>query len=137
MVQEPCGSLSEEAGKPARCILAAVQDLFFKTKISAAAAHAGVSVDFIHQEAQLRQKADISPVLLLLDLNDKSLDPIGLIRRLKENPAGNQVMILGYLSHVQQELRLEAERAGCDRVLPRSVFSKNLDEILRQRSCHL
>ena len=137
MVQEPCGILSEATGNPARCILAAVQDLFFKTKISAAAAHAGVAVDFIHQEAQLRQKADTSPVLLLLDLNGASLDPIGLIRRLKENPAGNQVMILGYLSHVQQELRLEAERAGCDRVLPRSVFSKNLDEILRQRSCHL
>ena len=137
MVQESCEGLSEETGKPARCIAAAVQDLFFKTKISAAAAHAGVSVDFIQQEVQIRQKADLSPVLLILDLNNTSLEPIGLIRRLKENPAGNEVMILGYLSHVQQGLRLEAERAGCDRVLPRSVFSKNLDEILRQHSCHL
>ncbi|MBI4465702.1 MAG: response regulator [Acidobacteria bacterium] len=136
MTQQSCGRTSE-AAKPVRRVLAAVQDLFFRTKISAAANHVGVPVEFVPDEASLRQKADIAPILLILDLNHTTLDPIRLIRHLKEKPAGNEVLILGYLSHVQQQLRLEAEKAGCDVVLPRSVFSKNLDEILRQRSCHL
>jgi hypothetical protein len=38
---------------------------------------------------------------------------------------------LGYLSHVQSELKKKAEETGCDVVMPRSAFSKNLPRILK------
>ena len=59
------------------------------------------------------------------------------IARLKANPATASTPVLAYLSHTQVDLKRAAEQAGCDLVLPRSVFSQNIHEILRRQSCHL
>jgi len=40
--------------------------------------------------------------------------------------------IIGFLSHVQGDLKLRAQEAGCDMVLPRSAFSQNLPQLLRR-----
>jgi hypothetical protein len=40
--------------------------------------------------------------------------------------------IIGFLSHVQGDLKLKAHEAGCDMVLPRSAFSQNLPQLLRR-----
>jgi hypothetical protein len=42
------------------------------------------------------------------------------------------ISLLGYLSHVQGELKLKAQEAGCDTVLPRSAFSQSLPQILKR-----
>jgi len=39
---------------------------------------------------------------------------------------------LGFLSHIQGELKMKAQEAGCDMVVPRSAFSQNLPQILRR-----
>jgi CheY-like chemotaxis protein len=118
-------------------ILAAVNDLFFIGKINAAAQRVGVAIEFVRSEAELLQKTDSSPAMLLLDLNDARLDPISLVSRLKADPLRKDVRVIGFLSHVQTDLKRAADQAGCDLVLPRSVFSQQLDDLLRQRSCHL
>ena len=120
-----------------RRFLAAVQDIFFATKISAAAKRVGVSVEFIRDEAKLIAAAVSSSSVVLIDLNDSSIHPIELVQKLKANQAEQPVQIIAFLSHVQQDLMREAQKAGCDLVLPRSVFSQQLDDLLRQRSCHL
>ena len=117
--------------------LAAVQDLLFVAKITAAARRVGVSVEFVQEEDRLLEEAKSLPSVVILDLNHPSLHPIPLIQKLKENAAEGAVQVIGFLSHVQQDLNREAHQAGCDLVLPRSVFSQNLDELLRQRFCHL
>ncbi len=118
-------------------ILAAVQDLFFAAKITAAAQRVGVPVEFVPDEQKLLKETESGWSVVLLDLNNSGFDPIDLIGKLKANSAGGKVQILAYVSHVQQELKRRAEAAGCDLVLPRSVFSQQLDELLRQRACHL
>ncbi len=118
-------------------ILAAVNDLFFVGKITAAAQRVGVPVEFIRGEPELLQKTDASPAMLLLDLNDARLNPVSLVARLKADPLRRAVRVIGFLSHVQEDLKRAADQAGCDLVLPRSVFSQQLDDLLRQRSCHL
>jgi hypothetical protein len=40
--------------------------------------------------------------------------------------------VIGYLSHVQGELKQKAHEAGCDMVLARSAFSQNLPNLLRR-----
>ncbi|MGH9786472.1 MAG: response regulator, partial [Terriglobia bacterium] len=97
----------------------------------------GVPVEFVRGESEVLQKTADSPVVLLLDLNDARLHPIDLIAKLKRDPLRKAVRVIGYLSHVQEELKREADQAGCDLVLPKSVFSQQLDDLLRQRSCHL
>ena len=130
----PENQASEKA--PVR-ILAAVNDLFFVGKITAAAQRVGVPVEFVRSEPDLLQKTESLPVMLLLDLNDARLNPVGLVAKLKADPLRKDVRVIGFLSHVQVDLKRAADQAGCDLVLPRSVFSQQLDDLLRQRSCHL
>jgi DNA-binding NarL/FixJ family response regulator len=126
--------------KRERRFLAAVQDIFFAAKITAAAKRVGVNVDFIREEEKLLQAAASSPSVVIIDLNNFGLNWAELVRKLKAaSPDGGvqDVQIIAYLSHVQRDLMREAQKAGCDLVLPRSVFSQQLDDLLRQRSCHL
>jgi hypothetical protein len=49
---------------------------------------------------------------------------------LKADEDTKSINLLGYLSHVQGELKLKAQEAGCNMVLPRSAFSQSLMQIL-------
>ncbi|MBI4478446.1 MAG: response regulator transcription factor [Acidobacteria bacterium] len=118
-------------------VLAAVTDLFFVSKISAAARQAGCPIEYFRDSEKLKQAAAGQPCLVIVDLNATGLDPVALIAHLKATAETRQTQVIAYLSHVQHELKREAEKAGADLVLPRSVLSQNLLEILRQRSCHL
>jgi hypothetical protein len=42
--------------------------------------------------------------------------------------------VIGFLSHVQGELKQKAHETGCDMVLARSAFSQNLPQILKRHS---
>ena len=127
-------------------ILAVVQDLFFAAKITAAAKRAGVEVSYVLDDKELLGAGPL-PQMIIVDLNNanlnnanlkkQGLNPVELIGKLKADPATREVRVIGFLSHVQGDLKREAELAGCDLVLPRSVFSQNLEDLLRGRSCHL
>jgi PleD family two-component response regulator len=122
-------------------VIAAVADLMFTAKISSAAKLAGCAVKFLQQEerllAALREvPAECTP-LVIVDLNHLTLKPIEFIARLRTTPETSGVSVLAYLSHTQVDLKRAAEQAGCSLVLPRSIFSQNINEILRRQSCHL
>ena len=40
--------------------------------------------------------------------------------------------IVGFLSHLQGDLKAKAVEAGCDVVMPRAAFSQNLPNLLRR-----
>jgi hypothetical protein len=40
------------------------------------------------------------------------------------------VATLGFLSHVQKDLAVAAKEAGCDRVMARSAFTKDLPKVI-------
>jgi len=44
------------------------------------------------------------------------------------------ISLIGYLSHIQVELKQQAQEAGCDMVLARSAFSQNLPLIFKRHS---
>jgi CheY-like chemotaxis protein len=131
------------AAKLAPRFFAAVQDIFFGAKITAAAGRVGVSVKFIRDPGKLWDAlhsphvAPAPPSVLMIDLNDSSIRPVELIAKLKSSPSAAAVQIIAFVSHVHGDLIREAQKAGADLVLPRSVFSQQLDDLLRQRSCHL
>jgi hypothetical protein len=39
---------------------------------------------------------------------------------------------VGFVSHVQGDLKVKAQEAGCDVVMPRSAFSQTLPSLLRR-----
>jgi CheY-like chemotaxis protein len=113
-----------------KIILAVVSDLFFSAKINEAAKRAGVMLEYVTTSDKLVERAGANPDLIIFDLNFDAVHPVELIAKLKADPVLKQIKLLGYLSHVQAELKLRALEAGCDEVLPRSAFSMNLPQIL-------
>ena len=116
-------------------ILAVVEDLLFTVKISDAAKRAGLDVEFVKSERDVIEKAaHDKPLLIILDLNFNSVQPLNLISRLKNNGDMKQISVIGYLSHVQGELKQQAQEAGANIVMARSAFSQNLQQILKRHS---
>jgi CheY-like chemotaxis protein len=123
-------------------ILAVLQDLLFTVKIHEAAKRAGLPVEFVKSERDALDKAAAEqPVLIILDLNftgldlnSAGLDILKLIRALKSGEATKKIGLIGYLSHIQGELKRQAQEAGCDMVLARSAFSQNLQQILKRHA---
>jgi CheY-like chemotaxis protein len=115
-----------------KTILAVLEDLFFTVKIHEAAKRAGLPVEFLKSEIDALLRAKTQPALIIIDLNFQGIDALKLVGELKADAATKGISLLGYLSHVQGELKLKAQEAGCDMVMPRSAFSQSLPQILRR-----
>src|ERR1700722_3231338 len=116
-------------------ILAVVEDLLFTVKISDAAKRAGLEVEFVKSEHDVIEKAtNEKPLLIILDLNFTAVQPLNLISRMKSDGEMKQISVIGYLSHVQGELKQQAQEAGANIVMARSAFSQNLQQILKRHS---
>lgn len=112
-------------------ILAAVDDMFFASKIRATADQIGLEVRFAKSAEDALEKARReSPALIIADLHSTKCEPFELARGIKADESLQSIHLLGFFSHVQTELQGKAEQSGFDRVMPRSIFSKNLPEIL-------
>jgi CheY-like chemotaxis protein len=107
-------------------ILAVVSDLMFTVKIQDAAKRAGAQATFVASHQRALEKLKDQPAMVILDLNFDLAEPVSLIAPIKA--AG--IPTLGYLSHVQTELKRKADEAGCDAVVPRSTFSQKLPELI-------
>src|SRR5947208_12598505 len=115
-------------------IFAFVDDLFFQAKIQETARKLNVKVEFVKAELDLteriKQNGEEKPSLIIFDLNNASVKPLSLIPKLKNKL--KKTSVIGFLSHVQGDLKQKAHEAGCDMVLPRSAFSQNLPQLLRR-----
>ena len=112
-------------------IIAVVDDMFFAAKIRAVAEAVGSEISFPRSSEALVQKArEAKPKLIIVDLHNQKLESEALARTLKADPELQDVPLLGFFSHVQTELQRNAIAAGFDRVVPRSVFARDLPEIL-------
>ncbi len=107
-------------------ILAVVSDLMFTVKIQDAAKRAGAQTTFVASHLRALEKLKDKPTLVILDLNFDLAKPIDLLAPIKA--AG--IPTLGYLSHVQTELKRKAEEAGCNSIVARSTFSQKLPELI-------
>jgi PleD family two-component response regulator len=116
-------------------VLAVVSDLFFSVKLTDAAKRNGLSLEFIKEHRQVLDKAaESKPSLIVLDLNFEDAEPLKLIELLKAKTETKGISLIGYLSHVQGELKVQAQDAGCDMVMARSAFSQNLPQIFKRHA---
>ena len=116
-------------------IFAFIEDLFFMAKIQETARKLNVKVEFVKTDKdmteKLHQNGEEKPSLIIFDLNNNSVKPLTLIPKLKSK-LKKGTSIIGFLSHVQGDLKQKAHEVGCDMVLPRSAFSQNLPQLLRR-----
>jgi CheY-like chemotaxis protein len=118
-----------------RRVLAGVEDLLFRSKISETASSLGIEAAFPRNPRRLLEAVHESPPdLLILDLNSARFEPLALLRTIKSDEGTGDVSTVGFLSHVQKDLAIAAREAGCDRVIARSAFTKDLPRILAGRT---
>ena len=115
-------------------VLAVVSDLFFSVKLNEAAKRNGLAIEFVKEGSELLEKAKSRPSVIVFDLNFESIEPLKLIAELKASPETKGVSLIGYLSHIQGELKQQAQEAGCDMVMARSALSQNLMQIFKRHS---
>jgi CheY-like chemotaxis protein len=113
-------------------VVAVLDDLMFTVKINESAKRAGRPVVFVKSEKDALDQAAQFPALMIVDLNCGAVDPLQLIRNLKTDEELRKIRVIGYVSHVQGDLKQAAQQAGCDMVLARSAFSQNLEQLLRK-----
>ena len=111
-------------------ILAVMADLLFSVKIIDVAKKLGLKVEFVKDEATALGKFRLRPEVVIFDLNYAAANPIGLIWRIKGDPETKLIDTVGFVSHVQIDLKREAQEAGCDVVVARSAFARKLPDIL-------
>ena len=113
-------------------VIAVVSDLLFRAKIEQAAASGGTEVRVAPDASSALRAVEEAPgSRVLIDLN-VSVDPIALIRALRQ--ADPTATLIGYGSHVEAALHARAREAGCASVLARSAFVQRLPALLADPS---
>jgi hypothetical protein len=109
-------------------VVAVVTDVFFQSRVSAAARAAGRQLRFVTSTPAA--DADLTCTLGLVDL-DARLDVEQSIRALKAGGAGQ---IVAFGPHLDTESRKRARSAGADRVLAKSKFVTELPRMMNDGS---
>jgi CheY-like chemotaxis protein len=125
--------LIQRVDAPTR-IFAFVDDLFFVAKIQEVSRKLNVKVEFVKTDKEITEKtegAEDKPSLIIVDLNSNGIKPLPVITKMRSKYK-KATSIVGFVSHVQGDLKVKAVEAGCDVVMPRSAFSQNLVSILRR-----
>lgn len=103
----------------------------FKSKISETADTLGARTTFPRSSQKLLDAArDNRPDLIVLDLSSERFAPLELLRELSEDEELSGIPTVGFLPHVEKDLAIAAREAGCDKVMARSAFTKELPKIV-------
>jgi hypothetical protein len=115
-----------------------IDDLFFQAKIQETSKKLGIKVEFVKGATDKEILSRFTdppeserPRLLVFDLNNANAKPLTLIPKIKTK-LKRSISIIGFLSHLQGDLKMKATEAGCDTVMPRSAFSQSLPNLLRR-----
>ena len=117
-------------------IVCFIEDLFVVAKMQEAARKLGVKVQFAKAEKEVLSALTDAPdggrpALIVFDLNNVGAKPLVTIPKLKAK-LKRGTSIIGFLQHIQGDLKMKAIEAGCDTVMPRSAFSQSVPNLLRR-----
>ena len=113
-----------------RTIWAIVDDMFFASKIRGTAEALSIGISFPRTMEAISEKLrNEKPDLVIIDLHNQRVDPLNVVKELKAHQQA--ITVMGFFSHVETELQRNALAAGFDTVIPRSVFARDLAEILK------
>jgi CheY-like chemotaxis protein len=118
---------------PNKRVIGVLSDLMFMVKIQEAAKRTGLEAVFVKSKQEALEQAKLQPAVMILDLSGATVDALDLIDELKTGDT-RTIHLLGFVSHVQADLKRSAQEKGCDMVIARSAFSQNLPAILKRYS---
>lgn len=136
-------------------ILGLVADLFFTAPIEAAARALGYRVAWEaggaveagqppgrqpaeplvgHAAAFIQRVVEQQPALVLVELSNDRLPWPEWVAALKSSPATRRIPVVAFGPHVDLGLRARAEDVGCDLVLAKSAFMRDLPGLIHKHA---
>ena len=124
--------MAEEAKR----IFVVCSDLIFSAGIREAGASQGFMLEFIDSEEKFDEALKkFHSVLFMSDLHHHELGgerASELVKKLKASEKNKDVYSIAWGRHTEPELLRSAERAGFDRVMPRSLFVREMPMIVQR-----
>lgn len=119
---------------PSKKVAFLTRDLLFSSRVTGATANDETQVLVVSTSADLLKLVSASPVaLVLIDLNTPGIDVNHLVPQLNQI-TGNPGAILAFGPHVHRAKLAAAAAAGCDQVLTRGEFDREMKNVLH---CYL
>jgi CheY-like chemotaxis protein len=111
-------------------VLMVCDDLIFTSRVTATARAHGLAVAAASSgEEAIRRAGESGPRCVILDLHTIGVDVAGFLAGLRAVcPVTPRVVAYG--SHVNKDLLQAARDAGCDVVMPRGQFTRDLETAL-------
>jgi len=129
--------MAEEAKR----IFVVCSDLMFSGGIRAEGSSQGIVLEFIDSEERFYQALEsFRAVLFMSDLHHHKLggERAGeLVKKLKASEKNKDAYTIAWGKHTEPELLKSATRAGFDKVVPRSLFVKEMPEYIRQAASRI
>ncbi|MBX7072780.1 MAG: hypothetical protein K1X71_06490 [Pirellulales bacterium] len=114
-------------------ILLVSGDLMMTSKCQAAATRAGAAlVTALSVESALAKAAESTPRAVVLDLALRGLDPAVVMAKLAALTP--RPIVIAFAPHVHEARLAAAQTAGCDLVLSRGQFDRQMDALFRQHA---
>lgn len=129
--------MAEEAQR----IFVVCTDLMFSARIREAGALPCAVFEFIGSEEKFDMAMEnFNAMLFLCDLHHPKLgsEKAGeLIKKLRASKRGKGAYAIAFGMHTEPEMLKAAEKAGFDKAMPRSLFVKEMPEIVRRAASRI
>ena len=127
--------------KEAKRIFVVCSDLMFSAGIREVGISQGVSLEFIDSEEKFDEALEkFRASLFMSDLHHHKLggETAGeLVKKLKASQKNKEAFTIAWGKHTEPELLKSAVQAGFDKVVPRSLFVKEMPEFIRQAASRI
>ena len=125
----------------AQRIFVVCTDLMFSARIREAGASPGAVIEFIGSAEKFDEAVEnFNAVLFLADLHHPKLggEAAGdLIKKLRASKRSKGAYAIAWGRHTEPEMLKAAEKAGFDKVMPRSLFVREMPEIVRRAASRI
>ena len=106
-------------------------DLVFSSRLAGAGQRLGVPVSTVSSiDAAVARLHGDSVGLVVLDLSASNVDAVTAVTRLRESHRA--LPIVAYAPHVHEDRLRAAADAGCNEVLTRGQFDRQMEEVLNR-----
>lgn len=114
-----------------KTILVAVNDIFFYTKVRDALLPDGYRLEKARAQQDILEKASsVNPALVLLDMNDRTVDAFQALETLKADPRLSSIPVLAYANHEEVDTWNRARALGATKIVSRNEFSARTRDLV-------
>ncbi len=114
-----------------KTILVAITDIFFYTKVRDALLPDGYRLEKARAQQDILEKTSSgNPALVLLDMNDRTVDAFQALKTLKADPRFSSIPVLAYANHEEVDTWNRARALGVTKIVSRNEFSARTRDLV-------